>query len=178
VWFSEPITKEVKEVLAVQEEIAGLIAKNLSLKLGVAAERATANPEAFSLLLQGRHFARQESNAGRQQSIELYRRAIGLKPGFALAWAELAQSYSKLARFGGLSTADGMRQARLAAEKALGLDPYQVVALDALGSVQRTADWDRRAAQKTFQRALALAPGNAAILADAAILYFNVGRVD
>jgi tetratricopeptide (TPR) repeat protein len=44
--------------------------------------------------------------------------------------------------------------------------------------VQRTADWDWRAAQKTFQRALALAPENSSILTSAAILYRNVGRGD
>jgi tetratricopeptide (TPR) repeat protein len=148
------------------------------LKLGMTTERARANPEAFGLLLQGRFFARQESNAGRTQSIEFYRRAIGLEPGYALAWAELAQSYIKLSRFGGMPTAEGVREARIAAEKSLALDPDQPVALDALGWVQRTADWDWRGAQKTFQRALALAPENAAILTDAAILYLNVGRTD
>jgi tetratricopeptide (TPR) repeat protein len=90
----------------------------------------------------------------------------------------MAQSYIRLARFGGLPTVDGMKLARAAAQKALELDADQVIALDAMGWVQRTADWDWRGAQKTFQRALALAPGNAALLADAAILYFNTGRTD
>ena len=73
-------------------------------------------------------------------------------------------------------TAKGMREARTAAQKSLELDPDQPIALEAMGWVQRTADWDWRAAQKTFQRALALAPENPSILTSASILYFNVGR--
>jgi TolB-like protein/Tfp pilus assembly protein PilF len=176
VW-SDNFDRELKDIFAVQDEIAGLIAKNLKLKLELGAERTQANPEAYSLLLQGRFAARQESNASRKQSIKFYRRAIGSEPGYALAWAELAQSYISLSRFGGMMTADGMKEARIAAQKSLELDPDQPIALDAMGWVQRTADWNWRAAQKTFQRALSLAPENSAILADASILYFNVGRV-
>jgi tetratricopeptide (TPR) repeat protein len=77
-----------------------------------------------------------------------------------------------------MTTADGMKEARLAAQKSLELDPDQPIALDAMGWVQRTADWDWRAAQKTFQRALALAPENSTILTGVAILYFNVGRIE
>ena len=177
VW-SDTFTRDLKDIFAVQDEIAGLIAQNLKLKLAMGSERAQTNPEAYGLLLQGRFFARHESNARRKESIELYRRAIASEPGYALAWAEMAQSYIRLARFGGLPTADGMREARLAAQKSLELDPDQPLALDAMGWVQRTADWDWRGAQKTFHRALALAPENSIILTDAAILYFNVGRAD
>jgi tetratricopeptide (TPR) repeat protein len=177
VW-SDTFTRDLKDIFAVQDEIAGLIAQNLKLKLEMPSERPQASPEAYGLLLQGRFFARQESNAGRKQSLEYYRRALALEPGYALAWAELAQSYIRLARFGGLMTAEGMKEARLAAQKSLALDPDQPIALEAMGWVQRTADWDWRAAQKTLQRALGLAPENSSILTSAAILYFNVGRSD
>jgi TolB-like protein/predicted Zn-dependent protease len=177
VW-SDTFTRDLKDIFAVQDEIAGLIAGNLSLKLGMATAGAPVNPEAFALLLQGRFLARQERNAGREKSIELYRRAIELEPRYALAWAEIAQSYVRLARFGGLPTAEGMREARLAAQEALSIDPDQPVALDALGWVQRTADWNWKGAQKTFDRALSLAPENSAILTGASILYFNVGRIE
>jgi tetratricopeptide (TPR) repeat protein len=88
----------------------------------------------------------------------------------------MAQSYIGLARFGGMTTAEGMNEARNAARKALELNPDEPVALEAMGWVLRTADWDWRAAQKSFQRALALAPESPSILSAAAILYFNVGR--
>lgn len=176
--WSDTFTRDLKDIFAVQDEIAGLIAKNLKLKLELTAERMQTNPAAYGLLLQGRFFARQESNAGRKQSIDFYRRAIGLEPGYAAAWAEMAQSYIRLARFGGMMTAEGMKEARLAAQKSLELDPDEPIALDAIGWVQRTADWDWRAAQETFQRALSLAPEDSTILADAAILYRNVGRLD
>jgi TolB-like protein/predicted Zn-dependent protease len=177
VW-SDTFTRDLKDIFAVQDEIAGLIARNLELKLRLAAESAPVNPDAFALFLQGRFFARQESNPGRKQAIDFYRRALQLEPRYALAWAEMAQAYVRLARFGGMPTAEGMREARAAAQSSLAIDPDQPVALDALGWVQRTADWDWKSAQKTFDRALSLAPEDAAILTGASILYFNVGRTE
>jgi TolB-like protein/Tfp pilus assembly protein PilF len=177
VW-SDTFTRDLKDIFAVQDEIAELIAQSLKLKLALTPERSQTSPEAYGLLLQGRFFARQEGNAGRKQSLEYFRRALALEPDYALAWAELAQSYIRLARFGGLTTAEGMKEARLAAHKSLALDPDQPTALEAMAWVQRTADWDWRAAQKSIQRALGLAPGNSSILTSAAIFYHNVGRGD
>ena len=177
VW-SDTFTRDLKDIFAVQDEIAGLIARNLQLKLRLAPENAQVSPEAFALFLQGRFLARQESNPARKQSIDFYRRALQLEPRYALAWAEMAQSYVRLARFGGMPTAEGMSEARAAAQRALAIDADQPVALDALGWVQRTADWDWRAAQKSFDRAVSLAPEDAAILTGASIVYFNVGRTE
>src|SRR5438067_2342175 len=55
-WSSPPFTRELKDVFAVQEEIATLIAQNLSLKLDAALGGSTApmNPEAYRLYLEGR----------------------------------------------------------------------------------------------------------------------------
>src|SRR5207248_6729251 len=55
VW-SDTFTRDARDVFAIEEEIAGLIAKQLSLKLGASSAAATASvkPEAFELYLQGR----------------------------------------------------------------------------------------------------------------------------
>jgi TolB-like protein/Flp pilus assembly protein TadD len=176
VW-SDTFTRDLKDIFAVQDEIAGLIAKNLELRIGHSSSESGVNPEAYQLLLQARHFARQQKNEGSQQALDYYHRVLALEPGSALAWAELAKVYIHLARFSGLPTADALREARTAAQKALELDPDQPLGLDALAWVQRTADWDWRGAQKSFQRALELAPGSPAIMSDAAVLYFNIGRI-
>jgi TolB-like protein/Flp pilus assembly protein TadD len=177
VW-SDTFTRELKDVFAMQDEIAGLIAQNLQLKLAAASGRETIRPEIYELLLQARAQARQQSNEGRRQAIALYRRVLATEPRLAAAWAEMAQAYVALGRFGGLPIAEGMREARAAAQQALTLDPDQPAGLVALGLVQRTADWDWRGAQRSLQRAMDLAPGDPGIMSDAAVLFFNVGRVD
>ena len=177
VW-SDTFTRDLKDIFAVQDEIAGLIAKALELKISRASAETTVNPEAYQLLLQARHFAQQQKNEASMQALDYYHRVLTLEPGSALAWAELAKVYIQLARFNGMPTAEGMRQARAAARRALELDPDQPIGLDALAWVQRTADWDWRGAQKSFQRALELAPANPLIMSDAAVLYFNIGRID
>ena len=177
VW-SDTFTRDLKDIFAVQDEIAGLIARNLQLKLSISSERVTVNPEIYELLLQARALAQRQSTEGRKQAIALYRRALAADPRLVVAWAEMAHAYVALGRFGGLPIDEGMREARAAAQRALALNPDQPVGLSALALVQRTADWDWRGAQRSFQRAMELAPGDPGIMSDTAVLYFNVGRVE
>ncbi len=176
VW-SDTFTRDLKDIFAVQDEIAGLIARQLQLKLAEGGDRGTVDPALYELLLQARSLTLRESNEDWRQAISLYRRALEREPRLALAWAELARTYVQLGRFGGMPIQDAMREARAAAQRALDLVPDQATGLVALGWVQRTADWDWRAARQSFQRALELAPGNASIMGDLAVFYFNTGRV-
>ena len=77
-----------------------------------------------------------------------------------------------------MSFAEGFKEARLAAERALSLEADLPQALAALGWVQRTADWDWKGAEKSFRRALALAPRNAEILRDTAVMVVSLGRIE
>jgi len=177
VW-SDSFTRDLKDIFAVQDEIAGLIAQQMQLKLGGASANAAIDPAIYELLLQARALALRESNAGWQQAIALYRRAVEQEPRLAMAWAEMARTYVQLGRFGGMPMPDAMREARTSAQRSLELEPDQITGLAALGWVQRTADWDWRGARRSFQRAAELAPGNAAIMGDRAVFTFNIGRVD
>ena len=177
VW-SDTFTRDLKDIFAVQDEIAGLISENLQLKLAVTARRAVVSPAAYSLLLQGRFFAQRESNEGRIQSVAYYRQAIAREPAYALAWGEMARDFAMLGRYGGLPIREAMQEARAAAQRALELNPDEPYGLNALGWVQRLADWDWRGARKSFERAVALAPDNPTTLGDAAVLLFNIGLTD
>ncbi len=176
VW-SDTFTRDLKDIFAVQDEIAGLVAQQLQLKLGGGGARVAVDPALYELLLQARALTLRESNEDWRQAAALYRRTLEKEPSLALAWAEMARIYVQLGRFGGMPIQDAMREARTAAQRALELEPDQATGLVALGWVQRTADWDWRAARRSFQRALELAPGNASIMGDVAVFYFNTGRV-
>ncbi len=176
VW-SDTFTRDLKDIFAVQDEIAGLIAQQLQLKLAVGSDRGTVDPALYEMLLQARSLTLRESNEDWRQAIALYRRALAREPRLALAWAEMARTYVQLGRFGGMPIQEAMREARAAAQRALELEPDQATGLVALGWVQRTADWDWHGARQSFQRALELAPGNASVMGDVAVFYFNTGRV-
>ncbi|MBI2813211.1 MAG: tetratricopeptide repeat protein [Opitutae bacterium] len=176
VW-SDTFTRDLKDIFAVQDEIAGLIARQLQLKLGEGGARVAVDPALYELLLQARALTLRESNEDWRQAIALYRRALERESRLALAWAEMARTYVQLGRFGGMPTPLAMREARPAAQRALELEPDLASGLVALGWVQRTADWDWRGARRSFQRALELAPGNSSIMGDLAVFYFNTGRV-
>jgi TolB-like protein/tetratricopeptide (TPR) repeat protein len=176
VW-SDTFTRDLKDIFAVQDEIAGLIAKQLQLKLGDGGVRSAVDPALYEQLLQARALTLRESNEDWRRATALYRRTLEREPRLALAWAEMARTYVQLGRFGGMPIQDAMREARAAAQRALELEPGQATGLVAMGWVQRTADWDWRGARSSFERARELAPGNASIMGDLAVFYFNTGRV-
>ncbi|MDP3069479.1 MAG: TIR domain-containing protein [Opitutaceae bacterium] len=177
VWSSGNIDldRELKDVLALQEEIAGRIAQALQLKLGGVAVTATVNPEAYQHLLQARFYSRSQDNEGWRKAVAECRAALALDPNYAAAAAEMARSYIFLCRFGGIPLAEGFLAARLAAERAITLDPESPEANNALAWVQRTADWDWQRADASFRRAYERAPRSADMILDYAVIRNNLG---
>lgn len=175
--WSETFTRDLKDIFAVQDEIAGLIAQNLQVKMsGAAVATGSGASENYDLILQARHMARQESNEGWRRAIALYRDALKTAPNAAAAWAGIADAYVQLARFNGMPALPGMNEARAAARRALELAPDDPVALTAMGWVARTADWNWPEARRYFARALEVQPGSAATLSASAILELNLGQ--
>ena len=178
VWSSGNIDldRELKDVLALQEEIAGRIASALQLKLASTTAPAMVNPEAYQHLLQARFLSRGDTNEGWRRSIEECKAALALDPNFAAAWADMARCYIQLARFSGIELAEGFEAARAAAARALALAPESPEAHNAVGWVERTADWDWRRASASFRRAYELAPRHAMWITDYAVIRNNTGH--
>jgi len=120
--------------------------------------------------------AQRENAAGWHEALAYHRQAIATDPGNALAWAEIARCYTLLARYSDMPVLEDFREARIAAEKALSLDEQLALGHDAPGWVQRTADWNWDGAEKSFRRAHELAPRDAGIMSDLAVLHANRGR--
>src|SRR5437762_3160837 len=100
--WSESYTRDLKDVFAVQSEIAQTIVTQLRGKLGDAvAERVqatvrggTTNPEAYQQFLQGRYYLNRFSIADFEKARALLERACELDPNFPLAWALLSQVWT------------------------------------------------------------------------------------
>ena len=175
VW-SDNFDRELKDIFAVQDEIAGLIAQKLQSQLATGHARQTANPEAYQLVLQARFLTQQGNGQDWNRAVQAYQQALALDPAYAVAWGELARLYTLMARYEGMVPGDALRLARSAAQRALALEPALPIGLDALGWVQRTADWDWRGAEKSFRQALATNPSDAVYLRDTSAILATIGR--
>jgi Flp pilus assembly protein TadD len=191
VW-SETYDRELKDIFAVQSEIAGAVAKQLKVALlehnGQAAQLATAatpsnqNVEAYNALLQGNFYDNRVTAEDNRKAIGYYEEAIRLDPRYALAYARLSRAATNLATaYGGIATKEreeAIAKARAAAKSALALDPNLADAHAAQGTVLETFDFNFAGAETEYRRALELAPQNAAAMSNLAILLSDFGRLD
>jgi TolB-like protein len=177
--WSETYDRELNDVFAVQDEIAGAVVAQLKVKLLGEAPRARAtDPRAYALFLQGRAFSRQFTADGYTRAIDLYRQALGIDPAYSAAWVGLTSVYINQAVDGLRPTDESYTLAREAVTKALALDPEDAEAHARLSRIVLDADGDLAGAAQQMARALALAPDDPGILNNAATLARSLGRLD
>ncbi len=186
--WSENYTRDLKDVFAVQTELAQTIVAQLRGQLtGGAADSAdkekiqaevqaaekggTKNVEAHESYLQGRFFINRHSEKAADQALAAFQRAVELDPKFALAWAGLAQTHvwdCNYATEGGQKGFNAhLAAAREALERALALEPDLPDALFARATIETNFDSNWKGAAETLRKALALAPQDSALLMQA-----------
>jgi TolB-like protein len=178
VW-SETFTRDLKDIFAVQDEIAGLIAQNLQLTLRTNTRARPVNPEAFELMLKGRAIFARGVPADYPQGIGFLKDSLAIDPGSAAAWGRLSMGY--MLAFAQnvpdwLSRDEILREGRQAADRAIELDPEQSLGHFAKCLIAYLADWDWARADGSMQRVLALTPGDAESLGLAASLELTAGE--
>jgi tetratricopeptide (TPR) repeat protein len=178
--WSETYDRELKNVFAIQDEIAAAVVAALKVTLlGKEVNVAQTSPEAYSLYLQGRHFARQGTAEAIKQTETLLKQSLDIDPGFAPAWVSLSRGYFAQAGIYALRPiSEGAELARQAVQQALTIDPQHGRAYTALAVIELYYDRDFAAAFKHLQQALALNPGDAGTVSMAAVLERTLGRVD
>ena len=179
--WSETYDRTLDDIFKVQDEIADAAAQ--AMKVTLFAGRSAggswpASSEAHNLYLEGRYFFNRRTKDDYEKAIVSFKNALAADPGFAPAWAGLAWVYAHQAGLGLIPAESGSKQARDAAQRALGLDPTLVEAHTAMVYILTGYDWDWAAADAEVQQVLALDPGNADALASAGILARTLGRFD
>jgi TolB-like protein len=169
--WSETYDREVKDIFAVQSEIAQAVAAQLKIKLlgekpASDSARSNPNPAAHDALLQAVSFI-DGSADGARKAIRYAEEAVGLDPNYAAAWGTVAELWRGYAASD--ATEDEIdrayAKARIAANKAFALDPNSAEALIAMYGLALTPDFDFHSAEKYARRAVELAPGNIDCLA-------------
>jgi serine/threonine protein kinase/Tfp pilus assembly protein PilF len=126
VW-AERYDRQMEDVFAIQDEIAQSIAAALKVKLTETEKKAiaktpTADVKAYDYYLRGRQFFYQFRRRGYDFARQMFTRAIEIDPGYARAYAGVADSYSYLYMYWDASEAN-LAAADDASRKALLLDP-------------------------------------------------------
>jgi TolB-like protein/Tfp pilus assembly protein PilF/predicted Ser/Thr protein kinase len=180
--WSATYDRELDDIFAVQESIAESVVEALKVPLlgqvAVAARSRGDNPAAYDLVLEGRYLADKQGEDDLRRAAELYEQALELDPGYALAWASLAESYSRRATQGYVPFDEGYDRAREAANRAIEADDTLAEGWATLGRIRRAYDWDWVGADEAFARALELEPANTEVVRGAASLAANLGRLD
>ena len=158
--------RELTDILTLQSEVARAIADEVRVQV-TPEERARlepkgpVNPEAHMAYLQGRFLWNRWNTEALEESLLHFGQALAADPGYALAYAGLADSYSTLGNTNALPPAEAYPRARAAAERGLAIDESIAELHASRAFVHRFHDWDWPRAEREFQRALSLNPGYA-----------------
>jgi tetratricopeptide (TPR) repeat protein len=125
-------------------------------------KRGTANSEAYDAFERGRFFWKKRTEDGLLTGARYFQTAIERDPGFAQAYAGLADCYVLLVLYSDrFSEDDTISRARTAAQRALDLDNHLVEAHTTMAFIRSTYDWDPIGAAEQFDQAVKLDPNYA-----------------
>jgi TolB-like protein len=181
--WAESYERDLRDILAVQSEVAQGIAWEIKANLtpqeqARLANVRTVNPEAYDAYLKGLQLWYKVTPAdmdGAQQYFEL---ALQKEPAYAAAYAGIALVWAGRQQMGMTPPSEAAPKARAAALKAVALDDTVAEAHYALAVVKAWTDWDWAGAELEFKKAIELNPG----FPDAHIYYShllnNLGRME
>jgi len=176
--WSRTYDRDIKDIFKVQDEIAAAVVEVLKAKLApaqaVAAYRSS-NTEAYNQYLLGKRFHSRGNVDGWRRAIDAFRKAIGLDPDYAAAYASLALSEYALADSTG--DAAGQRQAIADAERAVTLAPQEADGYASRGVLRMNGSWDWSGAEADLEKALVLDPASDKVQGNYATLLERLGRL-
>jgi DNA-binding winged helix-turn-helix (wHTH) protein/TolB-like protein/tetratricopeptide (TPR) repeat protein len=148
-----------------QDAISEKIADALTVRLTDVERRSirkhyTEDPVAFENYVEGRYWWNQRTPAGLRKAIALFDRAVARDPGYAPAWAGLADCYSLAVWYVPMPASEAVPKLTEAANRAVALDPGLAEAHLGMGNVY-SFRWEWNAARRELERAIELNPGYA-----------------
>lgn len=158
--------RELRDVLVLQSEIARTIADEIQVKITPQervrlATTRVVDPAAHEDYIKGRFYWNKRTEEGLKRGIQYFQQAIDIEPSYAEAYDGLADCWQGLAWYGYMPSKDGFLRARAAATKALELNGSMAEAQATLAHVSANYDFDWKAAEDGYRRAIALNPNYA-----------------
>ena len=178
--WAQSYERDLRDVLALQAEVARAIAAEIDISLTPQEEARLAtgrriDPAAHQLFLLGRYHSNRGIEEGLRKAVPYFEQAISRDAAYAEAYAGLAETYITLS-----SNYDRPRDviplAKAAALNALKLDDSLADGHAHLAFIHLFYDWDAKAAEREFARAIQLNPNLASARIQHAGYYLAVGK--
>jgi TolB-like protein/DNA-binding winged helix-turn-helix (wHTH) protein/Tfp pilus assembly protein PilF len=183
--WADTYESQMDDVLTLQNQVATAIVRQIRIKLTPQDKESLAaahpvNSEAFEDYLKGRYYWGKRSEDALDKAIHYFQSATEKDPNYALAYAGLADCYGILgaAIVGTVPTSEVAPKAQVAADKAVKLDPTLAETQTALATVQFNYDWNWKAAEAGFQRAIQLNPSYATAHQRYSLYLMAMGRTE
>jgi eukaryotic-like serine/threonine-protein kinase len=181
--WAESYERDLRDVLSLQNDVARSIAQQIRVQLTPQQQNQLSHahpvtPEAHEAFLKGRYFASMLSPDGFEKAFKYFGQAIDIDPTYAVAHAEMAETYCWAAATGSFPAKDALLKAKSAALKAVEIDDTLGEAHNALAWVKYDYDWQFKEAEQEFKRALESSPGSANIHLWYANFLVQDGRID
>jgi TolB-like protein/Tfp pilus assembly protein PilF len=178
--WSQTYDRDVRDIFAVQDDIARAVADELKLALlsvGSSAGGRTSNIEAHNLYLQAQYRVARDTIPDLDQAVTLYHEALRLDPNYAAAWAALGYCYARRAANGLDTNGVAYHEASADATRAIELDPQLAEAYlpRAIADIQYALNWEAAAA--ALDKVATLDPNNALAEQTRGHLTIAIGRM-
>jgi serine/threonine protein kinase len=159
--WSQTYDRNLTDIFKVQDEISERVANALNATLIVTGQSIghESDVEAYNLVLEGNYYKARRTKADVEKAIQLYKKAIDIRPSYALPWARLASAYLTLEEAKGTPSAEDNAKILAALDRALRLDPNLVWAYYTRAGFEIAVKWDWAAAQADHERMRELDPG-------------------
>ena len=166
--WAESYQQDMRDILSLQNEVAGAIARQIRLRLTPIEKTRLSSarevdPRAHEDYLKGRYFASRLSPDNFQKAISYFNQSIEIDPAYGLPYADMAETYCWATALQFVPSQEGLLKAKSAATRAIEIDPSLGESHDARAWVKYANEWDFNGAEREFRLALGLSPGNATI---------------
>jgi TolB-like protein/DNA-binding winged helix-turn-helix (wHTH) protein/Flp pilus assembly protein TadD len=181
--WAETYEDNLGDILALQSEVARAIANQIKIQVTPQEQTRLAQvqlvvPEAYEAYLRGRYLWNRRTEDSLKKAVDYFQWTVDKDPSYAPAYSGLADSYVAFASFRVSPANDSYIKAKVAAVRALELDPRLPEALSALAMVHLYYEWNWAAAELAFKRALELNPDDGTTRMRYALALPYFGRFD
>jgi len=161
-----------KDIFSIQDDIAIKVAQELRIALSPMEiqqieKKPTDNLEAYNLYLKGKYYWQMQTREGLKKALEYFEQALQKDPNYALAYIGIASVYLQSTFHGSISPNEAYPKIKVYVKKALDLNNSLAEAYVVRGNINRLYDWNWKAAEQNYKRALQLNPN----LAEAHMFY-------
>ena len=163
--WAQEYDRSSQDIIALQDDVAAGVTQEIQARWAIEARghperHQPANAEAYDAYLRGRYSLNRRTEEGLHNALGYFHAALEADPGYALAYAGLADCYVLMVSTYDISPEATVVQARAAANKALALDPGLAEPHAVLAVIAQNHDWNWEESEREFKLAMAADPAN------------------